>query len=356
MNLALVDKIANAVLYEGYNLYPYRPSSVKNRQRWTFGGIYPHEYSLTHASSDPWAMQTECLAITGSDRAFPVLDLRVRVLHLLARDVGELTHVVPDLPEGVGPDYRIVDALQVGDRLFQTWQEAVEREVAAADLDLQRLLAQPLRLTFTFPARHELEPLRESPDRVVGVIVREQQSISGAVEIAAVPAGDRLFKITIRILNVTPLDQAGEKSRDEALMRSFASTHAILGVRAGEFVSLLDPPEYLRAAAAACDNIGGWPVLVGEAGERDTMLASPIILYDYPQIAPESPGDLFDGTEIDEILTLRIMTMTDEEKREMRAVDERSRALLDRTESLAREQLMRLHGTVRGLWPSQEEP
>ena len=49
-------------------------------------------------------------------------------------------------------------------------------------------------------------------------------------------------------------------------------------------------------------------MLVGEEGERDTMLSSPIILYDYPQIAPESPGSLFDGTEIDEILSLRILT------------------------------------------------
>ena len=81
------------------------------------------------------------------------------------------------------------------------------------------------------------------------------------------------------------------------------------------------------------------------------MLSSPIILYDYPQIAPESPGDLFDATEIDEILTLRILTLTEDEKRAMSDVDDRARALLERTESLAREQLMGLHGTIRGLRP-----
>jgi hydrogenase maturation protease len=81
------------------------------------------------------------------------------------------------------------------------------------------------------------------------------------------------------------------------------------------------------------------------------MLSSPIILYDYPQIAPESPGDLFDATEIDEILTLRILTLTDDEKRAMASLDERARALLERTESIAREQLMGLHGTIRGLRP-----
>jgi hydrogenase maturation protease len=127
------------------------------------------------------------------------------------------------------------------------------------------------------------------------------------------------------------------------------STHTILGVAGGEFVSLLDPPAEWRAAAEACRNVGTWPVLVGEEGQKDMLLSSPIILYDYPQVAPESPGDLFDSTEIDEILTLRIMTLTDEEKRAMAAVDERTRALLERTEGMAPEDLLRLHGTIRGL-------
>jgi hydrogenase maturation protease len=129
------------------------------------------------------------------------------------------------------------------------------------------------------------------------------------------------------------------------------STHTSLGVGDGGFISLLDPPEPLRDLAAGCRNEGTWPVLVGGAGEVDTMLSSPIILYDYPQIAPESPGDLFDSTEIDEILTLRILTLSDEEKRSMAALDDRGRALLARTESLARGQLMGLHGAMRGVRP-----
>jgi hydrogenase maturation protease len=64
-------------------------------------------------------------------------------------------------------------------------------------------------------------------------------------------------------------------------------------------------------------------VLVGKEGTADSILSSPIILYDYPKVAPESPGDLFDATEIDEILTLRILALTDEEKREMAAIDSR---------------------------------
>jgi hypothetical protein len=132
-------------------------------------------------------------------------------------------------------------------------------------------------------------------------------------------------------------------------MRSLVSAHTLLGVYDGEFISLLEPPDDLKDLARSCQNMGTWPVLVGAPGERDTMLSSPIILYDYPQIAPESPGDLFDGTEIDEILALRIMTMTEDEKREMRNTDARARQILERTESLPAEQLRKLHGTLRDM-------
>jgi hypothetical protein len=90
-------------------------------------------------------------------------------------------------------------------------------------------------------------------------------------------------------------------------------------------------------------------VLAGEPGERHTVLSSPIILPDHPEIAPESPGDLFDGGEIDQLLTLSILSMTDAERQEMREADPRTRRILERTESLTREQLMRLHGAIREL-------
>jgi hydrogenase maturation protease len=161
--------------------------------------------------------------------------------------------------------------------------------------------------------------------------------------------------MTLRIQNDAPLPEASVEDRDQALLRALASTHALLGVNHGEFVSLLDPPERWRAAASACVNRGVWPVLVGEEGQRDTMLASPIILYDYPQVAPESPGDFFDGTEIDEMLMLRIMTLSDAEKQAMVAVDPRANELLARTETLAREQMASLHGTFRDVRMSAEE-
>jgi hypothetical protein len=96
--------------------------------------------------------------------------------------------------------------------------------------------------------------------------------------------------------------------------------------------------------ATACWNAGCWPVLVGEPGQTDTMLASPIILEDHPRIAPESPGDMFDGGEIDQLLVLNILALTDEEKAEMAACDPRAAEILARVENLDPEQLMCLHG------------
>jgi hydrogenase maturation protease len=354
-NLTLVEKIANAVLYEGYMLYPYRASSVKNRQRWTFGGIYPRAYSEAQAGNDAWTTQAEVLVAGEPDSAAPRVELWVRFLHLVARDVGVLDERLAEIPSRSEPAFHLVGTLEIGDQLYQAWQEAVERDVQAGQVALDRLADNPRRIDFSFPAQRALEYLRAPDGAYVGVIARSRQAIQGAIELAVECAGDNLFKLRARVLNLTPFEDVGAGSRDAALMRAFASTHLVLGVQGGAFVSLLDPPEAMREAAASCQNIGVWPVLVGQSGERDTLLASPIILYDYPEIAPESPGDLFDGTEIDEILTLRIMTMTEQEKREMGAVDARARALLERTESLAREELMRLHGTVRSLRPLRSD-
>jgi len=182
--------------------------------------------------------------------------------------------------------------------------------------------------------------------------VREQQAIEGTVEVTAEQKLPGVFRITARVVNDVQMDPSLIKERDAALMRALVSTHIVLTLADGDFASQTDPPPGLEPIVSECSNIGCWPVLVGEENDRRTMLASPIILYDYPKLAPQSPGDLFDGTEIDEILTLRIMTLTDDEKRQVAAVDHRAADMLARTENLAREQLMNLHGTVRTLQPA----
>ena len=342
MNRSLVDRIADAVLYEGYILYPYRPS-IKNRQRWTFGGLFPEAYCQA-GNGETASNQTECLV---HGNATTTIEAVIRFLHLTQRNAGE---IIPPLTEwqcGAEPSFRTVETLRIGDRLFQSWQEAEEREVPLSEITIGALLAQPRYVSFTFPASRRLEPIRDAEGRIAGILVREQQPIAGSFEARALKAADGLFRLTLRVVNLTQLGESASIHRDFALLRSLVSTHAILGVRHGEFVSLLDPPDCWRQAAASCRNVGVWPVLVGAEGDTDTMLSSPIILYGYPQVAPESPGDFFDGTEIDEMLTLRILTLTDEEKRAMAAVDERVRDLLTQTEALAREQLLGLHGTIR---------
>lgn len=352
MNLEAVRPVVDAVLYEGYILYPYRASSAKNRQRWTFGGIYPRLYSEATGEAEPWRMQTQCLLEgDGSTR----LAIRVRFLQPVARDVGELGEAVREWT-GREPEYRPVASLTVGETQYRSWQEALERDVAAADCRIAELLGAGSITDFDFGEAREFEPLRAGDGAIAGLLVRKRAALRGRIATKAEAVADGAFRITVGIENHTDMDPAGVRTRDEASLYSFASTHTILAAAGGRFASLADPPDYLRAAADTCRNTGAWPVLVGEPGAGDLVLSSPIILYDYPEIAPESPGDLFDGTEIDEILSLNILAMTDEEKREMAATDPRAAMLLARTEALNGDDFMRLHGVLRQPRPADGPP
>lgn len=343
MKLDHVKEIAAAVLYEGYILYPYRASSIKNRQRWTFGGIFPASYASSE-ESDPSSMQTQCL-VSGAARS--VIEVRVRFLHLLTREIGRLQTPVDEVMADAVPAFTKVQEMEIDGVKFVPWEEAIEREIVARPLALDDLTGTPVRIGFAFPGKTEFEPIGKAGNPITAVLVRTALAVEGAITIGAKPIAHDVWRLTVRIENTTPLPATERLTREQAQRRAFASTHTILGVSEGSFVSLIDPPEDLRDAAVCCENLGTWPVLAGEEGATDTLLSSPIILYDYPQIAPESPGDLFDSTEIDEILILRILAMTDEEKREMAAGDERARALLQRTEALTPDDLYKLHGVLR---------
>ncbi len=314
-----VDLIARTLLYEGYLLYPYRPSAVKNRQRFNFGVLYPRAWatpppagSLSGASaplisSEPWQLRMECPVIGSPDTR---LTVSVRCLQLNDRQAGQPS--------------------------AEAWHEASEREVSLESLQIGDATGRSIT-AFTFAAPEAAAAGPDDPAWIRGEI---------AIEIAAVRPG--IYTLSVTVANLTAID-ASASDRNAALLRSLVSAHVVLRATAGHLVSLLDPPDDCRDIAAGCVNAGVWPVLVGTEGSHDCMLASPIILYDYPQIAPESAGDLFDGTEIDEILALRILTLTDAEKHEARAGDDRARQILDRTEALPPEQWARLHGAVRGL-------
>jgi hypothetical protein len=303
-----VRAIADAVLYEGYVLWPYRRSAMKNQRRWTFGGVYPRAHSERHPD-DRWTMRTECL-LEGADARVGV---SVRFLHVVARQ----------LLAGVEP----VDELTVDGARHLSWDEAVEREVT---------LRAPGSAPIAIPAGSEREELPG------GAIVRSRQALEGTVDCTIEAVDEGVSRVAVEIANTTPWEAS---DREEALRRTFCSTHTVLrATGGGEFVSQTDPPERLREAAAVCRNEGTWPVLVDG---RVVVLSSPIILEDHPRIAPESPGDLFDGGEIDQLLVLNILSLTDAEKEEMRASDPRAREILDRTEALSEDELMRLHGAIR---------
>jgi hypothetical protein len=339
-----VDAIANAVLYEGYILYPYRPSAIKNRMRWTFGGIFPRSYGEALSGGEPWLMQTQCLLRA---EASCRLRVQVRFLHLVDRRVARL--VEPGHDADLEGAHEVVESLQVGDHVVSSWQEAVERRVALDELALAGLWSRAQQVPIHLPAEVSREPLRDADGRTVAVILRRSEPIEGAIDVAAERVTGGTTRLTVRITNTTVVPNVRGLRREEAAKQALVSTHAVLRASGGGFISLADPPEDLRELAAACDNVGAWPVLVGPEGATDTLLSSPIILEDHPQVAAESPGDLFDSTEIDEILTLRILALTEEEKAEMRRADERGRLLLERTEGLGEEQLMRLHGRLRQL-------
>jgi len=331
MNRELAHKVANAVLYEGYMLYPYRPSALKNRQRWTFGVLYPPEYSEVRSGTEHSSMHTECLIKTGGPASITV---ELRFLHLLARQVYRVgdEHAEP------------VASLCVDGRLLESWDEAMER---SWQLEIE-VAAEPRVFGFDFEGRSETEFVRDGRDREIGTIFRSQAALRGSVRTASEKIREGLSKLTIDVVNESAF--SGNRSdRNAALLSSLLSAHLILTAPTSQFVSLLDPPEQFSGEASACVNVGNFPILVGNEGEGDMLLCSSILLYDYPQIAPESAGDFYDATEIDEMLTLRLMTLTDQEKAEMRSAEDRVRDLLERTERCPREQLARMHGVMRTL-------
>lgn len=311
MSLADIDPIAEALLYEGYLLYPYRASSVKNRQRFNFGVLYPDNRALLQGGNDRSTLQTECLV--RGDRATTV-DAHLRFLQLQERRDDSETASPP-------------------------WREAVRRDVAVGTLSLGTLIDAPVAHAFAFDAD---ETITDANGRR---ITRVREQICGLIDMRATALGNDIHLLRCTVANTS--DPEGVADREAALMRSLASAHTAFVVGSGAFVSLLEPPPDAAEAAATAENIGTWPVLVGAAGSTDTLLSSPIILYDYPAIAPESPGDLFDGAEIDEILSLRIMTLTDDERREMAATDDRARRILERTDRIGQEDFMRMHGMMK---------
>ncbi|MFE0256303.1 hypothetical protein [Streptomyces sp. NPDC059010] len=343
--LALARQVADAVLFEGYVLYPYRASAAKNRLRWQFGVLVPPAWGAEREEHD--FQHTECLM---EPRADATLSVEVRFLHARRRTVQRA------LPDG---DFETVDELGLDDRVLVPWDEGAEERVELV-VPVGQLLGDGVEFPFRKGPVEETEPVLDAAGRTVGRLVRRSAEVSGVVRLSAreLDGPYRVSRLTAVIENTTdwtPSD-GHAADRDAALPHSLVATHLLMALDAGSFLSMTDPPEWAEGAVAACRNLHTWPVLAGEPGRADLVLSSPIILEDHPAIAPESLGALYDATEIDEILALRTAALTDEEKREARGTDARAAAVIELADSMPAEVLERLHGAVRGLREVTGEP
>jgi hypothetical protein len=326
MNHELIEKITHAVLYEGYVLYAYRPA-VKNHHRPTVAGLFPQDYTSVNGNDDSAFLETQCVVIGNESTA---LDSRVRFLHLMDRKVGQIRNT----------RIEFVDSLAVGNKKYQAWQEAVEREVTVGTLSFGELADNPITQSFTFPSSSNREEIIGENGKAVGVLIREQCELEGMIKLSVKQVAVGVFVISMRVWNWTHLGSDRSMPRDQALLRAFCSAHVVLGVTGGEFVSMTAPPAQYQQVVAGCTNIRAWPVLIGEPGATDSVLAAPITLYDYPQIARQSPGDLFDATKIDEIFSPGVETLTDREKIDALALDERISEMPEPIDTVEIEHLM----------------
>lgn len=328
-------RVADTVLYEGLILYPYRASSRKNRFRFQFGVLAPDDFARaggTEASS-----MTIEVPVDGRDDM--TVTGKLRFLQLRRRSVERW--------DADAAAFVATDELDAAGQLILAWDEAIEREV-----DFAIPTGGRTNLTFGWTAESVEEEIHDRAGGLIGRVVRRTEDLRGEITLASERAGNDACKLHVHVVNRTPHDDP-TLDRDRALRAALVGAHVLLHVEGGSLVSLLEPPEHARTVAESCENVRGFPVLVGRPGDHSTVLGSPIILYDWPAIAPESQGDFFDATEMDEMLTLRTVTLTEDEKRQARATDPRAAALVARSEQMSPDAMNRLHGVIRSLRVAQ---
>jgi len=299
MTLTAARQVADAVLYEGYLLYPYRASSEKNLSRWQFGVLGPPG-AAERGLGEPESMTMHTI-LTGLTEASSVT-VHLRFLQLQHRQVRD-------------PSGEDVASLVVQGRTEISWDEAVEQELDLPFTELSAGVDPPtesLGSSVNVEGGSDVEALPGG-----GSVVRSRWPLHAVVEASTEQHG-HYSRLTLTVRNDHP-DRPS--TRDDATRTSLLGAHLLVEADSCEFVSVIDPPDGAQEVVDRSRQDRCWPFLAGAEGETDLLLGSPIILYDYPEVAAESAGALFDATEIDEILTLRVMTMTDAEKAEARATD-----------------------------------
>jgi hypothetical protein len=323
--------VADAIMYEGHLLHPHRASAAGDRMPWRLGVLVPPGFTAT---AEPSAGRTECL-VEGPAEAR--LWLCLRFLHVRSRTVEQ----------AVGDRYHPVPKLVVGDSTYLSFDDATARD-ARAGLRLSDAVDAEHAFHIDVPRARTIEQIPEG--RHLARITIEHLPLQIAMRVRAVrlPGPYGLIRLRVGVHNTARWDR-GDAPREQALRRSLIGTHLLIGLTGARFVSLLDPPEWARDAAAGCHNEHMWPVLVGDPGKHDVLLSAPITLYDYPATAPESPGEPFGSTDVDGLLGLRTLALTDEDHEEAQVTDPRAAEIIHRVTDLPAHVLGRLHGAIRHL-------
>ena len=337
--VSVLEKITRTLLYEGYSLYPYYRSAIKNQKPIPFGVIFPKDYNA-HNEHSHSHMQSQTI-IHGNRELTVSVD--VRFLHLRRTELFQKS--------SYNEEFSPVFEMEIEGKTYQAGSPTIERKIQNNLLKINDLIATEKTIPFAFESFNEGEMIFNAEKEIVGKKTTTISMITGVVKIEAVPLPeiDKSFRLTVTVTNTTPVANAERRTRDEVLLQSFLSTHIILQTHDAEFISHQETPAQWQAAMATCNNVNTWPILIDK--NNSTLLSSPIILYDYPEINPVSSGDLFDSTEIEEALLLHVNLLSDEEKKRIGGNDEKLRAMLNKVGSLTPEDLIVYHSMMKDITP-----
>ena len=271
----MLEELIDALLYEGYALYPYTPGAAKNATPTPFGILYPTGYAGIHPAT----------------------------FDHLRMDVG----LVPAPDATVQAEVRFLQARKPGND-----ERGIERRAELPPTPLAELRGDGVGAEFAF------------------------DGLTGRIRMRAEVVNDQLARLRVCVHNTTPLASPEAAGRGRALESSLISTHPIARAPGSRFLPATDHPEW--------PSVNTFPVLA--TPEDDTVLGAAIVLPDHPQIAPESRGSLFDGTEIEEALLLHVHTLSDPERAAIAEGDPAVRAMVERAVATTPEDMLRLHGRL----------
>ncbi|MFN2612225.1 MAG: hypothetical protein ABR536_02520 [Solirubrobacterales bacterium] len=293
-----VEELVSSLLYEGYALYPYTPG-VKNATPTPFGIVYPAGYAAAQPAAYP-ELRLECILEGGPE--------------------AEITGTV-----------RFLQAAGEG-------HKGIERRLDLGTVKLADLAREKARQEFGFP-------------REAGA-----GSVRGRAVMEAEMLGPELARIKLCVHNDTEIAgdvPEAEVPRGDALQWSLLSVHPMVEVDdSARFISPLERDGEAGAAVEASDSFNTFPVLVGK--EDRAVLGAAIVVPEHPELAPESLGNLFDNTEIEEALLLHVQVLSDDEREQISEQDPAVREMIERAEKTTNDEMMSLHGRLTYTEPEDD--